>query len=274
MLADGNQPYYLHEFVASANAHGLAYLAEAQFSEMQVDVLPPALQPVLAEIADPVRRERVARRPQGAQVPPDAPVPRGPPARSRAEARAAGRDGGVGTLRWTARRGERSRDLPRARHRARRVRPPARRAHAAGDRRQLAVAGRDRRARARSASCRRSTTSCCAATPRTSSGCTSTPRGSARSRPDRPRISPVARLRSGRGHDGDDRPPHASRARRRRRRAGGTLLDGRRDRAALVEAIGDPAAAMGREELAEGLEHSLQRLAGAGLLLPDDAPAA
>ncbi len=57
VLADDNQPFYLHEFVASAKAHGLAYLSEAQFSEMQVDVLPPSLQPVLQEIADPVRRD-------------------------------------------------------------------------------------------------------------------------------------------------------------------------------------------------------------------------
>ncbi len=57
VLADDNQPYFLHEFVASARAHGLAYLSEAQFSEMQIDVLPPSLQPVLQEIADPVRRD-------------------------------------------------------------------------------------------------------------------------------------------------------------------------------------------------------------------------
>ena len=57
VLADDNQPYYLHEFVARAKAHGLTYLSEAQFSEMQIDVLPAALQPVLEEIADPVRRD-------------------------------------------------------------------------------------------------------------------------------------------------------------------------------------------------------------------------
>ena len=91
VLADDNQPYYLHEFVASAKAHGLAYLAEAQFSEMQVDVLPPSLQPVLAGDRRSGAPRRVARRPQGAQVPPDAALPRRPPTRSRAEARAAGR---------------------------------------------------------------------------------------------------------------------------------------------------------------------------------------
>ena len=147
VLADDNQPYYLHEFVASAKAHGLAYLAEAQFSEMQVDVLPASLQPVLAGHRRSGAPRRVARRPQGAQVPPDAPMPCGPPTRSRAEARAAGRDGGIGGAALDGGRGERSRHLPRARDRPRRVRPPARRAHAAGDRRQLAVAGRDRRAR-------------------------------------------------------------------------------------------------------------------------------
>ena len=38
--------------------HGLQYLSEAQFSEMQVAALPPSLQPTLQEIDDPLRREQ------------------------------------------------------------------------------------------------------------------------------------------------------------------------------------------------------------------------
>jgi len=48
-----------------------------------------------------------------------------------------------------------------------------------------------------------------------------------------------------------------------------TLLDGTRDRAALLDEL-EPDAAMGHDQLAAALERSLERLAGAGLLLPDD----
>ncbi len=48
------------------------------------------------------------------------------------------------------------------------------------------------------------------------------------------------------------------------------LLDGTRDRAALIEALA-PDAAMSRDELADGVQRSLERLAGAGLLLAGDA---
>ena len=214
VLADDNQPYYLHEFVASAKAHGLAYLSEAQFSEMQVDVLPPSLQPVLAGDRRSGAPRRAARRPQGAQVPPDAPVPCRPPTRSRAEARAAGRDGGV---------------------RARCARRPTRRAvaspssgpapptscpttrsscarcgrSATAGRRRFAIAELGRGARAAGDPA----TSCCAATPRTSCGCTSHPPMVSTAPPERPPRQPGRTPRGGRGHDGDDRPPHASRAR-------------------------------------------------------------
>jgi SAM-dependent methyltransferase len=58
VLADDNRPFYLHELLARAQAHGLRYLAEAQYSEMQVEVLPPPLQSTLQKIGDPLRREQ------------------------------------------------------------------------------------------------------------------------------------------------------------------------------------------------------------------------
>ena len=76
--------------------------------------------------------------------------------------------------------------------------------------------------------------------------------------PERPRVSPVARLEAAEGTmvttvrhthlELDDAVV----------RQVVTLLDGSRDRAALVEAIGDPAA----------VDAALARLAGAGMLLP------
>jgi len=57
VLAEHNRPFHLHEFVALAGGHGLQYLAEAQFSEMQLAVLPPPLRTTLEQIDDRVRRE-------------------------------------------------------------------------------------------------------------------------------------------------------------------------------------------------------------------------
>jgi SAM-dependent methyltransferase len=58
VLADVNQPYHLHEFAARARAHGLQYLSEAQFSEMQLEVLPAALQSTLQKMGDRLQREQ------------------------------------------------------------------------------------------------------------------------------------------------------------------------------------------------------------------------
>ena len=87
--------------------------------------------------------------------------------------------------------------------------------------------------------------------------------------PEKPRVSALARLEAAQGellttarHTGirldDDLGQRLV-----------TLLDGTRDRAALIDELA-PDAAMSRDELADGLEHSLERLARAGLLLPDD----
>jgi hypothetical protein len=76
--------------------------------------------------------------------------------------------------------------------------------------------------------------------------------------PERPRISPVARLEAAEGTMVTTvRHTHLELDDDVARRVA-TLLDGSRDRADLVEAIGDPAA----------VDAALARLAGAGMLLP------
>jgi SAM-dependent methyltransferase len=57
-LAAINQPVYFHEFVAHAARHGLQYLAEADFFEMQTGVLPETASDELLHVEDPVRREQ------------------------------------------------------------------------------------------------------------------------------------------------------------------------------------------------------------------------
>ncbi len=57
-LAAINQPVYFHEFVAHAARHGLQYLAEADFFEMQTGVLPETASDELLRVEDPVRREQ------------------------------------------------------------------------------------------------------------------------------------------------------------------------------------------------------------------------
>ncbi len=53
-LADINDAVYFHEFAAHAGRHGLQYLAEADFNEMQVGAASAALQ----ELGDVTRREQ------------------------------------------------------------------------------------------------------------------------------------------------------------------------------------------------------------------------
>ena len=57
-LAAINQPVYFHEFVVHAARHGLQYLAEADFFEMQTGVLPEAVSDELLHVEDPIRREQ------------------------------------------------------------------------------------------------------------------------------------------------------------------------------------------------------------------------
>ena len=57
-LADVNAPVYFHEFAAHAAAHGLQYLAEADFFEMQIGLASATAAEVLLEIDDIIRREQ------------------------------------------------------------------------------------------------------------------------------------------------------------------------------------------------------------------------
>jgi methyltransferase-like protein/ubiquinone/menaquinone biosynthesis C-methylase UbiE len=57
-LAEVNEPVYFHELVAHAERHGLQYLAEADFFEMQTGVLPDPVGETLRGVQDPVRREQ------------------------------------------------------------------------------------------------------------------------------------------------------------------------------------------------------------------------
>ena len=58
-LAEINVPFFFSEFAALAAGHGLQYLAEANFLEMQGDVLPQDLQLELAAEDDVVRQEQL-----------------------------------------------------------------------------------------------------------------------------------------------------------------------------------------------------------------------
>jgi SAM-dependent methyltransferase len=58
-LAEINVPFFFEEFAALAAGHGLQYLAEANFLEMQGDVLPQDLQLELASEEDVIRQEQL-----------------------------------------------------------------------------------------------------------------------------------------------------------------------------------------------------------------------
>jgi SAM-dependent methyltransferase len=57
-LAAVNEPVYFHAFMSHAARHGLQYLAEADFFEMQTGVLPEAMSDELLRIDDVIRREQ------------------------------------------------------------------------------------------------------------------------------------------------------------------------------------------------------------------------
>jgi SAM-dependent methyltransferase len=57
-LAPVNEPVYFEQFVAHAGRHGLQYLAEADFFEMQIGVASERITTALLEVEDPVRREQ------------------------------------------------------------------------------------------------------------------------------------------------------------------------------------------------------------------------
>lgn len=53
-LAETNEAFYFHDFISHAARHGLQFLAEADFFEMQVGVLPEPVGEALAELDDDV----------------------------------------------------------------------------------------------------------------------------------------------------------------------------------------------------------------------------
>ncbi len=57
-LAEVNDAVYFHEFAAHAADHGLQYLAEADFFEMQIGAASEPAAQVLLAVEDPVRREQ------------------------------------------------------------------------------------------------------------------------------------------------------------------------------------------------------------------------
>jgi len=58
-LASVNHALYFVQFAAHAAGHGLQFLAEAEFSEMQIRALPEGLQPRVLAMDDMVRREQM-----------------------------------------------------------------------------------------------------------------------------------------------------------------------------------------------------------------------
>jgi SAM-dependent methyltransferase len=57
-LSEDNVSVYFHEFADHASRHGLQYLAEADFFEMQTGVVPDAVSDALRDVGDVVRREQ------------------------------------------------------------------------------------------------------------------------------------------------------------------------------------------------------------------------
>lgn len=268
-LAEHNQPFYFHEFAARAAAHELQYLAEAEFSEMQLGALPEQLQQALLTIADPLAREqyldflkeRMFRQTLLCHAP--IAIDRAPrPERLEALAASA-------PLRWSE---------PDDDGRLTFAGPGG--AHLTTDHpvvvgalQQLGDAWPAAPRVTELAPAGELATVCDALLRCYAANLVRLhvhPPAVSTVAPPRPRVSALARLEAAQGemlttvrHTGlrldDDLGRRLV-----------TLLDGTRDRAELLEQL-QPSAATGREELASGLEQSLQRLARAGLLLPDDA---
>jgi len=267
-LAEVNHPLYFHEFVAQAAAHGLQYLTEAEFSETQLGALPEQLQQALLRISDPLRREQyldflkermfrqtllvhdtiaLDRTPRAQRL---APLAVSAPLRW-----GTGED--AGRVTFTGAGGAHlTTEHPLVIGVLQRIGaawPAALWIASLGTAQELPAIC-DALLRCFAAGLVRLHVE-----PPALSTVVS----------QRPRVSALARLEAAQGellttarHTGmrlDDELGQ--------RLIG--LLDGTRDRAALIDALA-PSLAMSREELAAGLESSLERLAGAGLLLPDD----
>ncbi|MBX9722968.1 MAG: class I SAM-dependent methyltransferase [Candidatus Obscuribacterales bacterium] len=56
LMADSNEPFYLHQFVDRANNNGLQYLGEAEFSSMLTSNFPPSVDETLRRISNEIVR--------------------------------------------------------------------------------------------------------------------------------------------------------------------------------------------------------------------------
>jgi SAM-dependent methyltransferase len=266
-LAATNHALYFHEFVAHAGAHGLQFLSEAEFADMHIGALPEQLRRALRAIADPLRREQyldfltermfrqtllvhagteVDRTPRAERI---APLAVSGPLRSS-------RDEQTGRVTFTGAGGA---HLETNHPLVTRVLEEIGDAWPAAPR--VAELARDGELDAVCDALLR----CFAAN---LVWLHVEPSALSAVAPERPRVSPLARLEAAQGgmlttlrHTGLQLDDDLG-----RRLV--TLLDGRRDRAALLDAL-EPGTAMGRDELAVVLERTLERVARAGLLLAD-----
>jgi SAM-dependent methyltransferase len=271
-LAQVNQPLYFHEFAAQAAAHGLRYLTEAEFSETQLAALPEQLQTALLKISDPLRREqyldflkeRMFR--QTLLVHDAIALDRTPrPERLAALAVSAPLRWGTGSdadrVTFTSSAGAHlTTDHPLV----------IGVLQAIGDAWPAAPWIADL------AASEQELPAICDALLR----CFAAnlvrlhvhPPALSTVAPQRPRVSALARLEAAQGELLTTQRHTGIRLDDELGQRLITLLDGTRDRAALLDAL-RPDAAMSPEELAAGLESSLERLAGAALLLPDEQAA-
>jgi SAM-dependent methyltransferase len=270
-LADVNHPLYFHEFVAQAGAHGLQYLTEAEFSETQLGALPEQIRHALQTIADPLRREqyldflkeRMFR--QTLLVHDAIDLDRTPRAQRLASLAVSA------PLRWgvSEKTGRTTFTGPGGAHLT--TDHPL----VIGVLQKIGDAWPAAPWIADLAGSEQELPAICDALLR----CFAAnlvrlhvlPAALSTVAPRRPRVSALARLEAA-----QDEPLTTTRHTGLRldelgRRLVG-LLDGTRDRAALLDAL-EPDAAMSHAELAEALEGRLERLAGAGLLLADEADA-
>jgi SAM-dependent methyltransferase len=266
-LAPDNEPLYFHEFVADAAAHDLRFLSEAQFSEMQLGALPEQLQQALLTISDPLRREQyldflkermfrqtllchagieLARTPQAERL--ASLAVSGPLRWSGAEDSGRVTFVGAGGAHLTT-------DHPLVIGALQKVGDawPAARWIV-----QLAPAGElgticDALLRCYAANLVRLHVH---------------PPAVSAVAPARPQVSALARLEAAQGEMLTTVRHTAIRLDDALGRRLVTLLDGTRDRTALLDELA-PGAALGPDELTAALEQRLERLARAGLLLPD-----
>ena len=268
-LAEHNRAYYFHEFTALAAQHGLQYLAEAEFSEMQVGALPEQLQQALLTISDPLAREQyldflkermfrqtllchaavaIDRTPRADRV---APLAASAPLRwTEGEQPGQLRFAGPGGAHLTT-------DHPAVIAALQRLGDAWPAALPVGE---LVGGGQleglcDALLRCYAANLVRLHVAAPAVSVEA---------------PERPQVSALARLEAAQGELLTTLRHTGLRLDDELGRRLVTLLDGTRDRAALLEELA-PDVAIGRDELAAGLEQSLARLARAGMLLPAGA---